>query len=436
MNFQLISDIHGKLHRIEIDKNTDILLVAGDVSENIDITLNVLSKLPYPSFYILGNHEPYGKDYYETYERIRDFCEKSKNNVIFLDNQTVEIDNYRIIGSSLWTNFENLDPFILESTWNALNDYRKIETKSINIDEKNMIDKLHERHLRNIEHILMNGSNLEKNKLQTFIEKRKNVFNENNIHDFFTPYFSYIQNNKNKLWLENELKDDFSGKTVVMTHHAPSYTPLILGKYLVSPFEDFISKYVSRRNIPHKIGGYCNSLENLAIKYNIDTWVHGHFHEFLNYRLGNASVYCNAMGNNNNKEMGYRRFIFNCSEEEKQESLIYQLDIFINTCYELAYFLEIQLNEKRDILDINHLFILRSYWKEIEIILNNIHSLPVIIIPNSLINFYPDPLHKFSDINHDVELNTIDTISILKDMHENTEDLYFKLKSWIDDLMN
>lgn len=436
MNFQIISDIHGRYKRIEFNKNADIILFAGDTSENFDLTCSMLKSAPAPVCFIPGNHEFYHKDYYDTYNRLRDFCYKSKDHIIFLDNQTIEIDNFRILGTTLWSDFDNFDPFSVESSWGVLNDYRKIKINQQNDDIYNDIEKLHDYHLSNIESILNGEDQYKKDIIMGLINKRKNMFKEDPAildQKMFSPHMSYVLNKKNKKWLNNELSHDFNGNTIVMTHHSPSYTPLILGKYAVSPFEKFISDHVKRKVSLHKIGGYCNSMENMVLKYNVDTWIHGHFHEFLNYRLGNSNVICNALGNDKNQEMGYRDFIFQSSENEKKSALKYQLSLFISACNDLLYFFEVQINEKINISDLVSLKILSSYWIEIEIMLNNIHTLPLMEIHETFHNYYPDPFAEFLETNKHI-LNYSEVIFLLNKMQQETETIYFNLKKWHDNL--
>lgn len=439
MNIQLLSDIHGRIKRLNFDEHADIALFPGDASESLDITFKMLKSFPIPSFYLPGNHEFYHKEFFETYFKLQDFCETTDGDVIFIDKQTAEIGDVRILGTTLWSDFENFNTLIVESSWLALNDYRKIKTELITPEYKENCMKLHLRHIQNIEAIL-NGNDLQQKSVLEFLLKRRcetfgfSHYKEINLN-LFTPHFAYILNKENKFWLDNALSQPFEGKTVIMSHHSPSSTPLLLGKYIVSPSELYINNFVKRNKVLHKIGGYCNSLENLALKHNITTWVHGHFHEFLNYRLGNSSVFCNPTGNNKDHDMSYQKFLIKIddSEQDKVKSLKYQLKHFLNTCDDLLYFFQIQLNEKVNISNLNSVSILKSYWREIEILLNNIHSLPYLEIDDDFINFYPDPFLEIEKA-HNEELNTNETVMILNIMFTEVENIYFKIKNWIEKL--
>lgn len=429
MNFQIISDLHGRINRLEINKKADILLLAGDSSENIDVTFKILKSSPIPVLFIPGNHEFYHKDYYDTYMRLKDFCDRSNGDIIFADNETIEIDDYQIISSTLWSDFSNLDPYLVEASWGVINDYRKINIKEQDICMSDEILKLHNIHLENLKKIILGEDELSKNIFYKHLERRMQTFNNYDNYDElnedkFTPYHSYILNKKNKLWLEKELKKDFNGKRIVMTHHAPSHTPLILGKYAVNPFLLQNERFLRKEKI-HKIGAYCNSLESIMLQSNVDTWVHGHFHEPFNYRLGSANVICNATGNNKKEDMSFRNYIFNCSENEKNIALKNQLTHFKSNLKEIYNFLTYLSQESS--LDYKQLV---AIWREVEIILNNINSLPYTEINKNFLHYYPEPFLNLKNIdtNRQLYLKTVKTLL------RESEFMFFSIEEWLRDL--
>ena len=178
MNFQIISDLHGKINRMEINKKADILLFAGDSSENLDITFKMLNSSKIPVLFIPGNHEFYHKDYYDTYMKMKDFCDQSNGNIIFLDNEVVEIDNYQIIGSTLWSDFLNFNPLLIEASWSSINDYRCIQTQNQSPEILEEIMLLHKKHSENIKNIMLGNDLLKKEKLSQSLNKRLYKFNE------------------------------------------------------------------------------------------------------------------------------------------------------------------------------------------------------------------------------------------------------------------
>lgn len=80
-----------------------------------------------------------------------------------------------------------------------------------------------------------------------------------------------------RIWLESRLEEPFSGSTVVVTHMAPS-AKSIPAEYAGHPTS----------------AAYASNLDSLVAK--ADLWVHGHIHDSMNYRVGNARVVCNPLG--------------------------------------------------------------------------------------------------------------------------------------------
>ncbi|WGV53290.1 metallophosphoesterase [Stenotrophomonas indicatrix] len=82
---------------------------------------------------------------------------------------------------------------------------------------------------------------------------------------------------QDRIWLKERLDQTFSGPTVVVTHMAPS-----------------------GRSIPVRYRGellsaaFASELDELVTK--ADLWVHGHVHDSMDYRIGDARVVCNPLG--------------------------------------------------------------------------------------------------------------------------------------------
>ncbi len=109
MKIQYMSDIHLECSNFNVQKNGDVLVLAGDVfnggtvqrfKDFMDRTMD----LGYDAvFYVLGNHEGYGWSIpkarsllYEMDSRIADFW--------YLDRSGAVINGQRFIGASLWSN--------------------------------------------------------------------------------------------------------------------------------------------------------------------------------------------------------------------------------------------------------------------------------------------------------------------------------------------
>jgi Icc-related predicted phosphoesterase len=195
MKIQIISDIHlefrSRNHYKLPKTNADILVIAGDlgpprcalkfIEEMLDRGHIVL--------YVLGNHEFYISDkivnkpknrLINTMSKIRDFWQEKHNNkevyknLHVLDNEYVDIDGVRFIGSTLWADIRTI--FFL--AMNNMNDFRLIP--------------------------------------EFGPEREIELFDEN------------------KEWLQKTLNNSSDRKCVVITHHLPS-EQCIVEQYKDSP---------------------------------------------------------------------------------------------------------------------------------------------------------------------------------------------------------
>jgi hypothetical protein len=218
------SDIHlefGEQGPPETD--ADIIIAAGDIGVfNQGITwLKAINK---PVIYIAGNHEFYGSEYHQVLAMLRRECAGTQ--IQFMEKDQFIFQGVRFLGCTLWTDLYLESDAKAESLGNTLNDFRKI---------------------------MMEDAML--NPLQ------------------FT-----ILHHDAKAWLENQLAQPFSGKTVVVTHHAPTEW-----------------SWIETPNATKKLA-YCNDLKSLFHEYEIAAWFHGHVHNMGDYRIADARILSNTRG--------------------------------------------------------------------------------------------------------------------------------------------
>jgi predicted phosphohydrolase len=113
MKLQVMSDLHEEFYRKEpyltgdkLVPEADAVLLAGDIFVGPKLDRGEHYKtLGKTFYYIPGNHEYYGGNWFLTSGKIRDFFENS--NVVFMSDDTKLLDNgrVRLIGSTLWTDF-------------------------------------------------------------------------------------------------------------------------------------------------------------------------------------------------------------------------------------------------------------------------------------------------------------------------------------------
>jgi hypothetical protein len=118
------------------------------------------------------------------------------------------------------------------------------------------------------------------------------VKNQNNQQDIigykvkerpsvFTPEHALEDHKKFLVFLKKTLAKNFTQKTVVCTHHTPSFTSCH-------------PRYKDDREMN---GGYHSELSSLILDNpQIKLWTHGHTHELFDYMVGSTQVVCNPRG--------------------------------------------------------------------------------------------------------------------------------------------
>lgn len=145
MHFHLLSDLHLEFHNFELIKpdNTDILILTGDIGSPLNLDyinfINKSAELYKLVFIIKGNHECYDLTIHDTSEKIRNICNKY-NNVIYLDNQTFDINNnIRILGTTLWSNIKDNEKINIAT---SIADFKRILDWSIEKHNYNHIQSI------------------------------------------------------------------------------------------------------------------------------------------------------------------------------------------------------------------------------------------------------------------------------------------------------
>ncbi len=208
MKIHILSDIHLEfLHKSnvelyinKINSDADILILAGDIGD--PYTYNYLYFLKEISikfqkvFLISGNHEYYNKEYSidDINNKIIQVC-KGFNNIVFLNNSYYDYNEYRFIGSTLWS--------LVDNTLEPINDIKRI--KNMNIE---LYNKLHTNSKNYIEQILEQSK--DKNcvmithhvpSYKLIDEKFKNDYYEKYNRWFYSDLDDFFNNNQIKCWI-------------------------------------------------------------------------------------------------------------------------------------------------------------------------------------------------------------------------------------------
>ena len=169
MKLQILNDLHIEFGNFELeDTNADVVVFAGDIGVGIDgLKWIENQKIVKPVIYVLGNHEYYHHDM----GIVDEIKARAPENIHVLNDDVIEIDGVRFLGSTLWTDF---------LLFGETDKYFAVQHA-----RKGMVD---------FEIIKLNG-------------KR------------FSPEDSIRLHEQSLDWLKCMLSIPFQGKTVIVTHH-------------------------------------------------------------------------------------------------------------------------------------------------------------------------------------------------------------------------
>ena len=110
----------------------DVLVLAGDIClaaeyENYHKFFEKCVAGYERVLYVMGNHEHYHGDYDKSYFILKQNLPKE---IILMNNTSVCIDGVHFVGSTLWTNMNNLDAGTIEQARSCMNDYHCVENFS------------------------------------------------------------------------------------------------------------------------------------------------------------------------------------------------------------------------------------------------------------------------------------------------------------------
>jgi predicted phosphodiesterase len=255
MRIQLLSDLHLEAHpqfQPQPAPGAEVLVLAGDIGSyqtgsllpDSDFGLARFSPLPQfagwpaPVLFTPGNHEYDGLDFDQAHARLRATCERL--GILWLEREVVTLGSVRFIGTTLWSDFDALGPRAddpqatlgqqlraREKAFRAANFYLR-KTGTTYLGEPMLAPAVREQSLRC------------------------------------------------RQWLRSALANPFDGKTVVVTHFAPSLRSAD-PRYGVSP----------------GTAGFCNALDDLLP--HADLWLHGHLHAPSDYVSGGCRVVANPL---------------------------------------------------------------------------------------------------------------------------------------------
>lgn len=237
MRLLVMSDLHTEFAPIELPDplpEADVCVIAGDfgvggvvpalewLNENLASAMDVV--------FVAGNHDYYRTAYVEALAEGREIAARMPR-VHFLENDAVTLHGVTFVGCTLWTDFalHGSQQMAMFEARRVMNDYKRIKYS-------------------------------------------KRPFAR------FVPERTARLHLDSRSFLERTLASA-AGRTVVVSHHAPSARSLP-------------SRFTSDPASP----AYASDLEALMLRHAPALWVHGHTHDPVDYAVGSTRVLSNPRG--------------------------------------------------------------------------------------------------------------------------------------------
>ena len=247
-NILPISDIHLETFGYNIDlsgKEIDVVLLAGDIGNKFQAVKFIENLLEQGVIvvYVLGNHEFYNiNNQMKTIYEIKDGWkerEQKYDNLYVLDNESIIIDDVKIIGTTFWS---------------------KLTPENYNQEESEYLNN----HQSDLTHIYKK-KNMSGYRIKSGVNIKIEDYQE--LHSECLKYTS------------EEINKEFDGTVILLSHY-----PLLKESQSLKHDNSFESQF------------YSNDYEKLVIESKLDYIVHGHIHESFNYKKGNVNNICNPLG--------------------------------------------------------------------------------------------------------------------------------------------
>ena len=276
MRIQLLSDLHLETNPDFVATpapGADLLVLAGDIGSyqerhdgsvmtEPDWGLRRFSPLPQyagwpvPVMFVPGNHEYDARDIDQVHAELRQTCDRL--GIDWLERETREMQGVRLIGTTLWADFDALGQLPPETA------RPQARGKARSIRPARTTDPLTHR-LRQREKAFR-AANFYLEKMAS--ERHGRLFDAEAMRAIALDC---------QHWLQAALAQPFGGPTVVVTHFAPTL-------HSADP----------RYGLSPGTAGFCNALDDwLPLA---DLWLHGHLHCPQDQRIGRCRIVANPLG--------------------------------------------------------------------------------------------------------------------------------------------
>lgn len=330
MKIHLLSDVHLESgpYQIPADLECDVIVAAGDIGVGTE-GIEWLKTLEKPVVYVPGNHEYWTKkdapvDMSVILENIKDAAAGS--NVHVLENEFVVIDDVRFFGAAFWTNLGRFNTTLIDEA-HHMRDYAHIYCKAL-YEDKNFLARFYQ--------CVDRYCAIEENHDNSY---RRHVQERYIDTGRFHPFVGYLLNEKSWKTIQEKIlyreteSDALFSKTVVVTHHHPSYQSLQLDGLTESEiYPTGVAAGNGRQSNGrmYKAAAYASELTFSNFGFGsdeprIDAWLCGHIHRKMEYAFDGMRVICNPRGRHikpmtEDSAKAYALFGLPSSEESIQES--------------------------------------------------------------------------------------------------------------------
>ena len=241
MRLLILSDLHLEVWRedapaIDLSGRPDAVILAGDIDTGASaIAWAARTFGALPVLYVHGNHEGYGHQLEQMQAAIHDACASANAHgadIRLLDGDAVEFNGVRFLGATLWTDFLLFGEERLEEALSAA---------------------------------------------QSYMPDYQCISTGGTAPRLLCAQDTAALHARHRTWLSEQLALPFDGRTVVITHMAPS-------------MRSVEEQYATNLGSP----AFASRLDELVAQ--ADLWVHGHMHASHDYRIGECRVVCNPCG--------------------------------------------------------------------------------------------------------------------------------------------
>lgn len=254
MRLLVLSDLHVEFAPFlatqgqqRIDQGADVVILAGDIHVGTQGLPWARQTFPdKPIVYVAGNHELYDGHWHHTLDGLRE--QAHIHGIHFLENESIEIQGVQFLGATLWTDFalfgSHQRDAAMAAAMRTMVDYRAIAVDvSPDASRTKSTRWLH-------------------------------------------PMDTLVRHRHSREWLDQALQQANPTRTVVITHHYPSF------KSTAPMFQKDLSSAAFGSDLEHWMG-------RTAL------WVHGHTHSSFDYRLNGTRVVCNPRGYPLRRSVGF-----------------------------------------------------------------------------------------------------------------------------------